>query len=147
MLATTHSLASAVIITKVSPSWFAFILVLIFHYLLDLIPHWDTGSGLTKGLKTKRKAVLETLVDLLVGGLLVFFFFQKGQTFSPKLWLAIILGILPDLIEFPSLFFGFRPFPLNILEKFHSKTMHRRGKLPWGFLTQLIIIALIFLLL
>jgi len=146
MLATTHSLTSAVIITKVSPNWFAFLLILIFHYLLDLIPHWDTGSGLTKGLKTKKKAALETLADLLVAGITVFFFFQKGQPFSLKLWLAVLLGILPDLIEFPSLFFNFRPFPLNVLEKFHSQIMHRRGKLPWGFLTQLIIIALIFLL-
>jgi hypothetical protein len=147
MLATTHSLVSAVIVTKVSPLWLSFPLILIFHYLLDLIPHWDTGSGLTKKLKTKKKAVLETFIDLLAAGLMVFFFFQKGQPFSVKLWAAVILGILPDLVEFPSLFFGFRPFPLNVLEKFHSQIMHRRGKLPWGFLTQLIIMALIFLLL
>lgn len=146
MLATTHSLTSAVIITKVSPPWLAFPLVLIFHYLLDLIPHWDTGSGLTKGLKTKKKAVWETLIDLFIAVLTVYFFFQKGQPFSLKLWLAILLGILPDLVEFPSLFFNFRPFPLNVLEKFHSQTMHRRGKLPWGLITQLVLMALIFLL-
>jgi len=77
---------------------------------------------------------------------MVFFFFQKGQSFSPLLWGAVILGILPDLIEFPSLFFNFRPFPLNYLEKFHSEIMHKRGKLPWGLINQLVIIALILLL-
>ncbi|MBM3205526.1 hypothetical protein FJZ41_01590 [Candidatus Shapirobacteria bacterium] len=146
MLATTHSLTSALIITKVSPPALALPLVLVFHYLLDLIPHWDTGSGLTKGLKTKKKAFWETLLDLFVAGVLVFFFFQKGQVFSPLLWTAVILGILPDLLEFPALFFGFRPFPLNYLERFHTNLMHRRGKLPWGLINQLVLIALISLL-
>jgi len=146
MLATTHSLTSAVIITRVPSPYLSLPLVLIFHYLLDLIPHWDTGSGMTQGLKTKRKAFIETLIDLGVAATLVFFFFQKGQSFSPLLWGGVILGILPDLLEFPALFFDFRPFPLNYLEKFHNKIMHRRGKLPWGLINQLIIIALISLL-
>jgi len=146
MLATTHSLTSAVIITRVPSPYLSLPLVLIFHYLLDLIPHWDTGSGMTQGLKTKRKAFIETLIDLAVAATLVFFFFQKGQAFSPLLWGGVILGILPDLLEFPALFFDFRPFPLNYLEKFHNKIMHRRGKLPWGLINQLIIIALISLL-
>jgi len=146
MLATTHSLTSAVIITRVPSPYLSLPLVLIFHYLLDLIPHWDTGSGMTQGLKTKRKAFIETLIDLAVAATLVFFFFQKGQSFSPLLWGGVILGILPDLLEFPALFFDFRPFPLNYLEKFHNKIMHRRGKLPWGLINQLIIIALISLL-
>ncbi|PIZ49673.1 hypothetical protein COY29_01230 [Candidatus Woesebacteria bacterium CG_4_10_14_0_2_um_filter_39_14] len=146
MLATTHSLTSALIVSKVSPPALSLPLVLVFHYLLDIIPHWDTGSGLTNGLKTKRKAVAETIFDLVIAAGLVFFFFQRGKVFSPLLWGGVILGLLPDLLELPSLFFGFRPFPLNYLEKFHTEIMHRRGKLPWGFLTQLILIALISLL-
>jgi len=146
MLATTHSLTSALIVSKVSPPALSLPLVLVFHYLLDIIPHWDTGSGLTNGLKTKRKAVAETIFDLVIAAGLVFFFFQRGKVFSPLLWGGVILGLLPDLLELPSLFFGFRHFPLNYLEKFHTEIMHRRGKLPWGFLTQLILIALISLL-
>jgi len=146
MLATTHSLTSALIVSKVSPPALSLPLVLVFHYLFDIIPHWDTGSGLTNGLKTKRKAVAETIFDLVIAAGLVFFFFQRGKVFSPLLWGGVILGLLPDLLELPSLFFGFRPFPLNYLEKFHTEIMHRRGKLPWGFLTQLILIALISLL-
>ena len=140
MLATTHSLTSALIVSKVSPPALSLPLVLVFHYLLDIIPHWDTGSGLTNGLKTKRKAVAETIFDLVIAAGLVFFFFQRGKVFSPLLWGGVILGLLPDLLELPSL------FPLNYLEKFHTEIMHRRGKLPWGFLTQLILIALISLL-
>ena len=147
MLATTHSLTSALIFNKVSPPALSLALVLVFHYLLDLIPHWDTGSGLTNGFKTKRKALVETIIDLGIAAVVIFFLFQKGNPFSPLLWGGVILGILPDLLEFPSLFLGIRPFPLNHLERFHTEIMHRRGKLPWGFLTQLILMALIFLFL
>ena len=147
MLATTHSLVSALIISESSSPYIGMPLVLASHYLLDLIPHWDTGTGLPRGLKTRRKAFLETLIDLALAGFLVWFFFQRKHAFSPLLWAAVILGILPDLLEFPSLFFKIKPFPLNYLEKFHNDIMHRRGKLPWGLIPQIIIIlAIIFLI-
>lgn len=146
MLATTHSLVSALIISESPSPYLGMPLILASHYLLDLIPHWDTGSGMTKGLKTKKKAFFETLIDLAVAGILVFIFFQKGKPFSPLLWSGVILGILPDLLEFPALFFNLRPFPLNVLEKFHTNIMHRRGKLPWGLIPQIIIILGILLL-
>jgi len=144
MLATTHSLVSALIITESPSPYIGMPLVLVFHYIFDLIPHWDTGSGMTKGLKTRRIAFLETVIDLIIAFGLVFFLFQKGKPFLPWLWGAIILGILPDLLEFPALFFQFRPFPLiNSLEKFHTNIMHKSGKLPWGLIYQIVIILTI----
>ena len=140
MLATTHSLVSALIISESTTPAIGLPLIFVFHYLLDLIPHWDTGAGLPRGLKTRRKAFFETLADLALAGFLVWLFFQKNQNFSPLLWIAVIIGILPDLLEFPALFFKFRPFPLNYLEKFHTDIMHRRGQLPWGLIPQIIII-------
>jgi hypothetical protein len=145
MLATTHSLTSAVIISQLPSPALGLPVVLASHYLLDLIPHWDTGSGLTKDLKTRKKAFFETLIDLATAGILVFLFFQNGKPFSPLLWGAVILGILPDLLEFPALFFDIRPFPLNYLEKFHTEIMHQRAKLPWGLIPQIIIILLVIL--
>jgi hypothetical protein len=145
MLATSHSLTSALIFSKVYPPQLSLPLIFLSHYILDIFPHWDTGTGLTSGKKSKKIAVLETLVDLAVGFSLVFIFFQKGKPFSPLLWLAVLLGILPDLLEFPALFFDKRPFPINVLEKFHQ-TLHKRAKLPWGFIYQLIFIGVIFYL-
>lgn len=145
MLATTHLLVSALIISESPSPAIGLSLILAFHYLLDIIPHWDTGSGMTRGLKTKKKAFFDTLIDLAVGGVLIFLFFQKGKPFSPLLWGGVILGILPDLLEFPALFFNFRPFPLNVLEKFHNK-LHQKAKLPWGLIPQIIIILSILFL-
>jgi len=142
MLATTHSLTSAVIISQLPSPALGLPVVLASHYLLDLIPHWDTGTGLLRGLKTRRKAFWETVIDLALAFFLVWLFFQKNQPFSPLLWIAVILGILPDLLEFPALFFDVRPFPLNVLEKFHN-FLHQRAKLPWGLIPQIIIILTI----
>jgi len=146
MLATTHSLASALIVTKIPNPYISLPLVIIFHYLLDLIPHWDTGTGLTTGKKTKQRALALTAIDVIVAATSVFYFFQLSQPFSPLLWVGVILGIMPDILEFPALFFNFRPFPINVLEKFHSQIMHTSGKMPWGFVYQIpLVIAFILL--
>ncbi|MCX6726075.1 MAG: hypothetical protein NT052_02060 [Candidatus Shapirobacteria bacterium] len=145
MLSTSHSLISALIVSRIFPPQLSLPLVLASHYLLDIVPHWDTGTGLTNGHKSKKKAVLETLVDVIVGFSLVFIFFQKGKPFSPLLWVAVFLGILPDLLEFPALFFGKRPFPINVLEKFHN-TLHQRAKLPWGLIYQIVVLIIVFTL-
>lgn len=144
MLATSHSLISALIVSRVSPPQLSLPLVFLSHYLLDIVPHWDTGTGLTSGKKSKKTAVIETLIDLTIAFVLVFIFFQKGKPFFPLLWIAVFLGILPDLLEFPALFFNIRPFPLNLLEKFHNDIMHRSGKLPWGLVCQIIFLGVVF---
>lgn len=145
MLTTSHSLISALIVSQVFPPQLSLPLVLASHYFLDIIPHWDTGTGLTNGHKTKKGAVLDTLIDLAIGFTLVFFFFQNGKPFSPLLWGGVILGITPDLLKFPALFFDKRPFPINVLEKFHN-TLHHRAKLPWGLIYQIAVLIIVFLL-
>lgn len=146
MLATTHSFASALIVTKIPNPYISLPLVIVFHYLLDLIPHWDTGTGLTTGKKTKKRALILTAVDIIIAVVSVFYFFQFSRPFSPLLWIGVILGIMPDILEFPALFFKFRPFPINVLEKFHSQIMHTSGKMPWGLILQIPLIISFILL-
>lgn len=145
MLSTTHSLASALIVTKIPEPMISFPLVIISHYLMDAIPHWDTGSGLTKGIKTKKRAFIQTLVDLAIAALAVFFLFQLGRNFSPHLWSGVLLGIAPDLIEAPALFLDYRPFPIKQLEKFHN-FFHHSWSLPFGLISQIIFIFIIILI-
>lgn len=142
MLSTTHSLTSALIVSRISSPIISFPLTLICHYLMDTIPHWDTGSGLSYGAKPKKWAFIHTLVDLAVAAVVVFFLFQIGKTLSIKLWLGVLVGISPDIVEAPALFLDYRPPPINWLEKFHNK-FHRRWQFPWGLIPQIIIIAII----
>src|SRR4030042_567742 len=145
MLSTTHSLASALIVSRIPSPFISFPLVIIVHYIMDATPHWDTGSGLTHGTKTKKKAIIDTLIDLAVAASTVFLVFQLGEKFSIKLWTGVILGISPDLIEAPALFLDYRPFPIKQLEEFHN-SFHRRLKFPYGLIPQLFLIAIIFLI-
>jgi len=145
MLSTTHSLASALIVTKIANPYLSFPTALGAHYLFDFIPHCDTGTGLLDKKKTKKQAFFQTLIDLFVGGLAVFFLFQKDRPFSPLLWTGVIIGLLPDLVEAPALFLDFRPFPIKQLEQFHN-SLHHRLRFPFGLIPQIIIILLIILL-
>jgi len=145
MLSTTHSLASALIVTKVSSPILSFPLIIISHYLMDAVPHWDTGSGLSKGLKSKKRAFYQTLIDLFIAALAVFFLFQLGKSPSPKLLFGFILGISPDLIEAPALFLDCRPFPIKQLEKIHDY-FHHSWSLPQGLIPQIVLILAIILL-
>lgn len=147
MLSTTHSLTSALIVSKIPSPIISFPLIIISHYIFDLIPHWDTGSGLTRGLKTKKQAFFHTLIDLAVAATAVFFLFQIGKSFSFKLWTAVVLSISPDLLEAPALFLDFRPPPISWLEKFHSRLHYSGGHFPSGLIPQIIIITGVLLIL
>lgn len=142
MLSTTHTLTSALIISKIPNPYLSFPLILVVHYAYDAIPHCDTGTGLTDGKKTKKKAFFLTLIDLAFAFTLVFLLFQINEPLSPILWLGIIFGISPDLIEFPALFLDLRPFPIKKLEEFHNR-YHKRLKCPLGLIPQILIILLI----
>lgn len=145
MLSTTHSLTSALIVSRIPSPTISFPLIIISHYLFDAIPHWDTGSGLTNGAKTKKRAFIDTLIDLGIAAILVFFIFQAGKALSAKLWLGVLVGIMPDIVEAPALFLEYRPFPIDWLEKFHN-SFHRRWQFPYGLIPQIIIIFVVLLI-
>lgn len=145
MLSTAHSITSAFIVSKIPNPLLAFPTIIAAHYLCDAIPHWDTGTGLMTGKKNKKAAFFQTLIDLALAGILIFFFFQRSKPLSPFLWTGVILGIAPDLAEFPAIFFNFRPFPINWLEKFHYR-FHQGLRFPWGLIPQIIIILLVIFL-
>jgi len=145
MLSTTHSLTSALIVSRISSPIISFPLIIISHYLFDAIPHWDTGSGLTNGTKTKKRAFIDTLIDLTIAALAVFVLFQLGKDLSIKLWLGVLVGISPDLLDAPALFLDYRPFPINWLEKLHNR-FHRGWRLPYGLIPQIIIITIVLLI-
>ena len=147
MLSIAHGLTGAFIATKIENPLISVPLILAAHYLEDYIPHFDTGTGLTKHLKTKRAAFLqELLLDFPLSILLVYFFFNQHQSLTPLPWLGWFVALFPDLIEFPFLFLNWRFFPLIQLARLHA-FVHRSTQNKFaGLLPQLIIILAIFFL-
>lgn len=145
MLSTTHALASALIVTKIPSPIISLPLIIICHYLMDAVPHWDTGTGLKSGKKSKKTAFFQTLIDLAIAATTVFFLFQIGKAFSVKLWFGVLVGISPDLAEAPVNFLNYHHFLIKKLEKIHQ-FFHRSWKFPYGLIPQIIIIIAILLI-
>lgn len=143
MFLTTHAVSGGLLATKVKNPLFSFPLIIIAHFLLDAIPHWDFGINYRRRPKI-HNFILATL-DGLLGLTLTFLLFQSEKTLNLTLWLGTFLSLSPDLLEFPSIFLNFHL--IKPLDYFHSRVIHHKNEnLFWGILPQLIIIGAIFLL-
>ncbi len=145
MLSIAHGLTGAFIATKIPNPYFSVPLIIAAHFLEDYIPHWDVGQGLTKKVKSHKDAFFqELLTDFPASILLVFFFFQFNQPFSWIPWLGWFLALLPDFIEFPYLFLGWRFFPIKQLASIHKFFHRSTPKKLLGLLPQAAVILLIY---
>lgn len=104
MFLTVHTAAATVIGKHIISAPLAFLLGLLSHFLLDLIPHGDSDldSDFIKSVKKKgisKKFLMIGMIDLFVLILLLFYFVYNFEFISQShvIW-AIIGGILPDIL-------------------------------------------------
>jgi len=146
MLSIAHAATGAFIATKVANPALSIPLIIISHFVEDYIPHWDVGQGLTKKIKSHRAAFFqELLTDFPASILIVFFFFQFGRPFSPLPWLGWFVALLPDFLEFPYLFLGWRFFPIKQLAAIHRYFHHSTPKKIIGLIPQVLLLVLIYI--
>ncbi len=146
MLSIAHAATGALIFSKFNPL-LAVPLTLTSHYLEDYILHWDVGQGLSKKLKSKRAAFLqEIFIDLPASVLLVYLFFNYKQPFSILPWLGWFFALLPDFLEFPFLFLGWKFFPIKEHAKFHKFFHRSTPQIFRGLIPQIVTIVLVYIL-
>lgn len=99
MFLTVHAAAGILIGSKIANPPLAFLLGIISHYFMDIIPHGDEHlSELTDHEKQIKKLFLITSVDSL-GVLTVFYFLTNyGPLYSLSLITALIGSLLPDFL-------------------------------------------------
>lgn len=137
MTATAHALVGAVIAAKVVNPFLACPAALGSHFLMDLIPHWDMGTGWEK--KKKAKFFLEAVFDVLLGTILVWLVF--GAKVNPvHLWLTVFFAQLPDWISAPYLFLKLKIFPSFQVYKVQS-ILNSKAGLAYGLATQVVLIV------
>ena len=144
MLATSHALTAGVILKTFPDPRISLPLAFLSHFVLDLIPHWDFttyrgnhGALTLAGEKDRFKLAFLAGGDVLGGLGLTFWIFSD---LSPTLLFAtIIFAQLPDWLEMPYYFWGINFAPSRWVKKLQSK-VHSRRRLPWGLLTQLLVI-------
>lgn len=144
MLATSHALTAGVILKTVPDLRISLPLAFLSHFVLDLTPHWDFttdrnghGASTLVGEKDRFKLAFLAGGDVLVGVGLTFWLFSSLPPTS--LFLTIIFAQLPDWLEMPYYFWGLNFAPSIWIKKLQRR-VHSRLSLPWGLLTQLLII-------
>lgn len=148
MLSIAHATTGALIAAKIHNPLISIPLIFISHYLEDAVPHWDVGQGLTKKLKRKKSAFLqELIIDLPASAILVYLFFQHGQTsINYYAWFGWFVGLLPDFLEFPHLFLNWHFFPIEQLAKLHKYFHNSIPDKVRGLIPQALVIATVYLL-
>lgn len=107
MILSLHALFGAAIGTQIPDFWGALFLGIIFHYLLDKIPHYEYGIDKIQGKnETASNLIFEyakVFGDLLFG-LLIIFYFRNNFTLAQQLGMVggIIGSLLPDGLLFIS---------------------------------------------
>jgi len=147
MLSISHAATGAFITTKIPYPAVSVPLTLGVHYLSDYLPHWDLSRGLSSGKKDKKTAFFqELLIDFPLSLAFVYFVFQYSRPFSIWPWVGWFFSLLPDFLEFPYIFLGWRFWPIKPLAKFHS---HFHNSIPnrlKGLLPQLVLLLVIYFL-
>jgi hypothetical protein len=147
MLSITH-VATGSLLAHYFPSPTIFLpITLASHYILDWIPHWDCGSGLEDGTKSKKQALFQEVFDLIASVGFVYYVFQYGQNeFQTHIWLAAFVSLIPDFIEAPANFLDFNPYIIKPLNNFHAKFHTITLPVIEGLTPQLVALFLIYLL-
>ena len=147
MLSISHSLTGAFIASKLPHPALYIPLTLVTHYFQDWIPHWDVGTGLSNGLRTRVAAFLLELIDLAISITLIYFFWQNSQAeIQYHVWLGAFVGLIPDFLEAPRNFLNWEPWFLKPINKFHHWFHHSVVNKVLGLTPQIITIGLIWLL-
>ncbi len=155
MLSISHATTGAVIATRIGNPYIAIPLILLSHYLEDAVAHWDAGTGLGSGKKTRQMAIIHGLVDLALAGVIVITFYPSilhsilaspAQIFSlTPIWGAFF-GLLPDFLEAPRNFLKYEPFWLKPINKFHNSFHHSIPRVIDGLAPQILLLIALYLI-
>lgn len=148
MLSIPHALTGAFIASKFPNPLVYIPLTMAAHYLQDWIPHWDVGTGLSKGTRRRSTAIILELFDLAITIAMVYFFWKDAWSNpnSIHIWMGAIVGLVPDFMEAPRNFLKWEPFFLKPFNEFHGKFHHSIPNMWLGLAPQIVLVIVIYLL-
>jgi len=143
MTATTHALIGTIIAAKIGNPALAIPIAIASHIAADTIPHWDTATNRRK--KTFRRMFADSFWDVTIGFflsyLLIIWLFPKTN-----LTYAFIIIIASQLLDWITALYYF--FHLKAFKWIYSfqKLFNNDLNLPWGLVTQIILIVFLLVL-
>ncbi len=150
MLLTPHTVVGLAIGTTIQNPYIAVPLSIASHFAGDLMPHWDFYSGTKKEERIVGWRPLALMADLALGialGLILTLYVLwviKSPPLAVNVFLCGVASVLPDALEAPYIYMKNEPKPITFLASIQSK-LQFQAPLPWGVISQLLIMALSFL--
>jgi len=150
MIYTPHVISGAVIGSLIQNLPAAFAIGFVSHFVFDAIPHLETSTyrkEKDKDKKPEKKAIIFEVFEVLVGTIIVYFFW-KNHEFAPAIFWAAFGSILPDLIDnVPFWSWELRKLPgFKQFHEFHEFVHYNLKKKYWYFGIPVYIIVLIALI-
>lgn len=156
MLSISHAATGAFIATKIPNPLLSVPLILASHYLEDAVHHWDMGTGLSKGTRTRKQAFFWGSLDLALAGILVLAMYYQEYPIVPNLasasvrnfapYIGAFVGLLPDFLEAPRNFLKYEPYWLRPLNRFHNLFHHSIPDILAGLVPQIILLICLWFL-
>lgn len=145
MIELPHAVVGAAIATKVANPALALPLALASHFVLDLLPHWN--PHLNREMKIHGKitsrttaiVIADAIISLVAGSYIASMALPDITRFITIL-AGSFFAVLPDVIEGPYFFFGWKNPLITWLIKFQSSMQFNTSFIP-GVLTQVAILA------
>lgn len=116
------------------------------HFMGDLVPHWDFYSHTKREERLVGWRPVAVMGDLVCGvavGListLYCLWVIQNSVLALNVFLCGIASVLPDALEAPHIFLKSEPKILQFVTSIQKK-MQFQAPLPWGILTQFIVIG------
>jgi hypothetical protein len=147
MLSLAHTATGAFIATVIPNPLISTPLIIASHYIEDMIPHWDVGTGLSSGKKKKSDAFKHEVIDMAVSLIFVYLIFQLKHTqVNFAAWYGAFVALIPDFLEAPKNFWGLDIPLIRPLNRFHHKVHHSIPRVVSGLIPQFIVLIVIALL-
>lgn len=155
MLSISHAVTGAFIAVKASNPILAIPLILLSHYLQDAIAHWDVGTGLSKGLKSRQSALTHEIFDLVLAAILIFLYYPSAFPTIQDSQLTILnyapiwggfVGLVPDFLEAPRNFLKYEPAWLKPINRFHNSFHHSIPRMLDGLAPQFLLLVLLWII-
>lgn len=148
MVELPHAVVGAVIATKIGNPALSLPLALASHYVLDLLPHWNPhlNRELTKRGRISGRTTLFVAADVVVSLLAGFYIASQALPDTGRFAVIIagaFLAVLPDVIEGPYFFMGYKHPLLARLVKFQGLVQFNAPPLL-GLATQILVLAAAF---
>jgi hypothetical protein len=147
MLLTPHTIVGIAIATNIPNPYLAVIFAFISHFLGDKVPHWDFYSNTKKEERIIGWRPIAVMAELAVGVAVgvaftcYYLWVKNDPLLAVTVFFCGIASVLPDALSSLSLFGGKEGKFLKTLNKIQSK-MQFQAPLPWGILTQVIVILI-----